>query len=102
MLVNLSVWQDALALHRFVYQSGHVEIMRRRREWFARMAEAYTVLWWIPAQHRPTLTEAAERLALLRRCGPTPEAFSFRAVFPPPDAPPATAVGDFPATCPAD
>lgn len=102
MLVNLSVWQDVAALHRFVYQSAHVDIMRRRREWFSRMDEAFTVLWWIPSHHRPDLTEAAARLALLRRCGPSPEAFSFRAAFPPPDASPEAAVGDYPATCPAD
>ena len=40
LLVNLSVWEDAESLSRFVFKSSHVEIMRRRREWFERMAEA--------------------------------------------------------------
>ena len=39
--VNLSVWSDVDALNRFVFRSAHVEIMRRRREWFERMGEAF-------------------------------------------------------------
>jgi hypothetical protein len=52
--------------------------MKRRREWFQRMVEAYLVLWWIPTGHRPDVAEAARRLDHLRRNGPTPEAFTFR------------------------
>lgn len=82
-IVNLSVWRDAESLHAFAFQSEHVQIMRRRREWFERMAEAYLVLWWIPAGHRPDVAEAARRLDHLRRNGPTPEAFTFREVLAP-------------------
>jgi Domain of unknown function (DUF3291) len=31
--------------------------MRRPREWFERMAEAYLVLWWVPRGHRPGSAE---------------------------------------------
>jgi hypothetical protein len=85
-LVNMSVWEDAESLSRFVFKSAHVEIMRRRGEWFERMNEAYLVLWWVPNGHRPTIDEALARLALMRKHGPTPEAFNFRTAFPPPDA----------------
>ena len=88
MLVNMSVWRDAEALRQFVYHSGHVEIMRRRREWFERMTELYVVLWWVPRGHRPDVTEAIGRLEALRRHGPHPGAFSFGQLFPAPDAPP--------------
>ena len=47
-LVNLSVWTDAASLGDFVYKSAHVEIMKRRKELFDRMQEAYQVLWWVP------------------------------------------------------
>ena len=67
----MSVWRDVAALRDYVYRSGHVEIMRRRREWFTRMAETYMVLWWVPAGHEPTMAEAVERLTLLRQHGPT-------------------------------
>ena len=57
--------------------------MRRRREWFERMAEAYVVLWWVPAGTTPTVVEARDRLEHLRLHGPTPHAFTFREPFPP-------------------
>jgi hypothetical protein len=85
LLVNMSVWRDIEALQKYVYTSAHVELMRRRREWFERMPEAYLVLWWVPAGHRPTVEEAMARLVQLRQNGPTPEAFNFRQAFPPPD-----------------
>jgi hypothetical protein len=42
------------------------------------------VLWWIDAGRRPTMDEAARRLAMLEESGPTREAFTFRVAFPPP------------------
>lgn len=80
-LVNMSVWQDVASLNDYVYKSAHVEIMRRRKEWFERMSEAYVVLWWVPAGHRPSIAEAALKLDLLRKQGPTAAAFTFRQVF---------------------
>lgn len=85
-LVNLSVWKDAESLNKYVYESAHIEIMRRRREWFERMREAYVVLWWVPKGHRPTISEAIARLELLRSHGPTEAAFTLRKTFLPPDA----------------
>jgi hypothetical protein len=89
MIVNMSVWESLEALADFVYRSDHVAVMRRRREFFERMADAFIVLWWVPAGHRPTVAEAKDRLARLRRDGPTQEAFTFRARFPAPDEGPA-------------
>jgi Domain of unknown function (DUF3291) len=86
-LVNISVWQDAASLNGYVYSSARVEIMRRRKEWFQRMAQAYVVLWWVPKGHRPPIAEALEKLALLRDKGPTRGAFTFRQASPAPDAP---------------
>ena len=37
MIINLSVWESIEALWSFVYDGGHLEIMRRRREWFQRL-----------------------------------------------------------------
>lgn len=85
ILINLTVWQDVDSLRKYVYQSEHTAFMRRRREWFEHMSEAYMVLWWIPKGHVPNMTEAAERLDMLRRNGPTAAAFTFRQVFHAPD-----------------
>ena len=35
MLINMSVWQDADSLRKFVYRSAHADILSRRREWFS-------------------------------------------------------------------
>jgi Domain of unknown function (DUF3291) len=100
-LVNMSVWRDVESLHAFVYRSGHLEIMRRRHEWFERMAAAYVVLWWVPRGHRPALSEAIERLEQLRAQGPSPAAFNFRQAFAPPDAAQAGSGRVFGEECPA-
>ena len=78
MLVNMSVWESIEALAGYVYGRDHVAVMRRRREWAERMAEAYVVLWWIPAGSIPAIDEAKERLDHLRENGPTPYAFTFK------------------------
>jgi hypothetical protein len=85
IMVNLSVWESLEALRTFVYASRHLDVMRRRREWFHRMADAYLALWWVPAGTIPTVAEAAERLELLERQGPSADAFSFRVPFPAPE-----------------
>ncbi|MBV8211285.1 MAG: DUF3291 domain-containing protein [Burkholderiaceae bacterium] len=100
-LVNLSVWQDVASLNTFVYRSAHVEIMRRRQQWFERMDEAYLVLWWIPKGHRPSIDEALARLTVLRNKGPTREAFTFRQAFHPPDPPEVGAPFELGDACPA-
>jgi hypothetical protein len=100
-MVNMSVWTDAQSLSAFVFRTAHVEFMRRRREWFERMAEAYLVLWWVPAGHIPTTDDAVTRLAHLREHGATPYAFNFRSVFPPPDATQAAEPSPIDDTCPA-
>ena len=101
VIVNMSVWRDVEALKDYVYRSGHVEIMRRRREWFTRMAQAYMVLWWVPAGHVPTMAEAAARLELLRQKGPTSEAFTFGEAFAAPDVSAGSTPISFTDTCPA-
>jgi hypothetical protein len=83
-LVNLSVWRDVESLREFVFKSQHAGFLRRRSEWFAKLAMPYVVLWWVPAGHLPDEREAGERLQLLRAEGPGPEAFSFRQTFPAP------------------
>ncbi|MDQ1519938.1 MAG: hypothetical protein QOI55_1011 [Actinomycetota bacterium] len=83
-IVNLSVWESMDALTNFVYRSAHTDVMRRRAEWFHRAADAYVALWWVPTGHRPTVTEAIDRLERLRRDGPTQDCFTFRTPFPAP------------------
>lgn len=93
IMVNMSVWRSLEALRDFVYRNGaHLDAMRRRREWFHKMAEQHLVLWWIPAGHLPGIDEALHRLDLLRHHGPGPLAFTFREPYDPPAARSAQAV----------
>ncbi|MDF0528699.1 DUF3291 domain-containing protein [Tsukamurella sp. 8F] len=88
VITNMSTWRDVDSLAAFVFGPMHKAIMRRRREWFLPMREAYTVCWWVPAGHRPSVSEAETRLRILRAEGPTPEAFTIRRHFPAPDRAP--------------
>jgi hypothetical protein len=101
ILVNMSVWRDVASLNHYVYKSAHVEVMRRRKEWFDRMSAAHVVLWWVPRGHQPAIAEAIARLEHLRQHGPTPEAFNFRRAFGAPDAAPASTPFTFGSECPA-
>ncbi len=83
IIVNLSVWESLETLGAFAFDSPHRAVLKRRREWFERMAEAYVVLWWMPAGEIPSVEEAECRLDLLRARGASPEAFTFREPFPP-------------------
>lgn len=84
IIINMSVWHSLDELRDFVYRSSHVDVLRRRQEWFEKMAEAYLALWWLPAGRLPTVEEAEWRIGLLRLDGPTAEAFTFRSPFGPP------------------
>ena len=83
-VVNLTVWTDVEALRHFTTRSGHAMYLRRRREWFEKADQPTTVLWWIEEGHIPTLVEAADRLAALRRDGPTAAAFDLHTSYPAP------------------
>ncbi|MEW9551613.1 DUF3291 domain-containing protein [Nonomuraea sp. NPDC050783] len=78
LLINFSVWESLESLWNYVYRSAHLDVLRRRREWFLRMAEPYMVMWWVPEGHIPSLAEGMARLERLRTEGPSPEAFTYK------------------------
>ncbi len=84
-IVNLTVWESIEALADFTYRSGHVEFLRRRREFFEAPAQPILCLWWVPEGTIPTVAEAIARLEHLRAHGPSPTAFTFRHRFEPGD-----------------
>jgi Domain of unknown function (DUF3291) len=89
-LINMSVWTGLAELGAFVYRSGHLEVMRRRHQWFESLP-AYMALWWVPAGHIPSVEEGKDCLERLQRLGPTSDAFTFRQPFTPDGAPVAVA-----------
>ena len=100
LLVNMSVWESVEALGHFVYESRHLDALRRRKEWFGRIADPILALWWIPAGTLPTLEDARERLEHLGAHGATPYAFTLRKHFPPPSEPDPSAIEDERWPCP--
>lgn len=81
LIINMSVWESIEALFEYTYRSDHIDVYRRRGEWFERMDTPHMALWWLPAGHIPTPQEAKDRLALLERDGATPLAFTFKRRF---------------------
>jgi hypothetical protein len=88
LIINMSVWESVEDLWRFVYDSGHLDVMRRRREWMTRLVESHLTLWWIPTAHIPGIGEARDRLDHVRAHGPTAYAFTFKHRYPAPDVTP--------------
>lgn len=85
VLLNLSVWVSVEALKAFTYGAGHLKVFRERHRWFDKPSGPNQVLWWIPAGHEPTFAEGAKRMELLRKQGPSPEAFTFAQPFSMPE-----------------
>ncbi|MEZ8720973.1 DUF3291 domain-containing protein [Vibrio pomeroyi] len=87
MIVNMSVWDSVDSLKNFMFRTHHRDFMRRKGEWFHRLAEDTYVLWWVEDAHIPSLDEAIERLEHLREMGDSPYAFTFKTNFTESEAP---------------
>ena len=79
IIVNMSVWESVEALKNFIFNTHHVDFLKRRYDWFEKMQPASHVMWWIEPGHLPTPAEAVDRLEHLRDHGDTANAFGFRA-----------------------
>jgi hypothetical protein len=84
IIVNMSLWESAERLHDYAYRSDHRLVLARRKEWFEPAVKSHLVLWWVGVGHLPSVEEVMGRLALLRSSGPSADAFTFNAPFPPP------------------
>jgi len=78
LIINMSVWKSIDNLFAFVYRSKHLEIFKRKREWFENMTDQHLAFWHIDDGHQPTLQEAKERLEYLRKHGESDFAFTFK------------------------
>jgi len=76
VIVNMSVWQSVDSLRAFVFSSDHAAYLRRRSEWFERLEDASTALWWVVPGTTPTVDEATSRLEMVRTSGATSAAFT--------------------------
>ena len=75
--VNLSVWESAEALEKFVWNTVHARIYNGKGAWFEKMATPHFVMWGVPAGHIPGLEEAKSRLEHFTEFGDTDHAFGW-------------------------
>ncbi len=81
VIINVSVWQSIETLENFMYKTFHSEFLKRRKEWFVAYGTAHTAMWWVPAEHTPTLQEAVDKLDYLQKNGASADSFDFRNKF---------------------
>ena len=81
LIVNMSVWESMDHLFSFTYQSDHLEVFKRKKEWFSKIADAHLACWWVAENYTPTIGDAEQRLEYLNVHGETPFAFTFKKRF---------------------
>ena len=81
LIMNMSVWENMELLKNYGYNSLHVEIVKRKKEWFEKMDQMHMALWYIEKGKSPTPMEAKEKLEYFREFGESPLAFSFKSKF---------------------
>ena len=86
LIINMSVWESREALFKYTYNSGHIEVFKRKKEWFNKMEMLHMAFWYIPEGYKPTFQEAKDRLDYLNTHGETPYAFAFKSKFSVEDA----------------
>lgn len=74
---TLSVWETAEHLETFVHKTVHSQFMARRDKSHIKISGPTYVVWPVTVGHRPTISEAVERLGTLGENGPSSEAFDF-------------------------
>jgi len=86
LIINMSVWETQEALFNYTYHSEHIEVFKRKKEWFSKMILAHMAFWYVPEGYIPTFQDAKTRLDYLNKHGDTPFAFSFKSKFSVQDA----------------
>ncbi|KZX85685.1 hypothetical protein A3715_27850, partial [Oleiphilus sp. HI0009] len=70
VIINISVWESLDALKNYVYQGEHLDILKRKKEWFQKIKGPHLALWWIEDGDFPTAEQAKEKLDYLAKHGP--------------------------------
>ncbi|MFK7875133.1 MAG: DUF3291 domain-containing protein [Paracoccaceae bacterium] len=78
---TLSVWQDAQSLEHFTWNTLHKQFYDRKNEWYDAVDQAWgghrLVMWWVNQGERPSIAQAAARLAYLIKHGDSNHAFGW-------------------------
>lgn len=80
-IFNMSVWETPEHLQDFAFRGRHSGLMKQRATWFDRLPGISSILWWIPAGHRPTVAEAKYRIDMINAQGASPDVFTFATMY---------------------
>jgi len=61
LIVNRSVGELEKALFVFTYESKHIEVIKRKKEWFSKLTDMPRSLWFIQSGHEPSPERAEQR-----------------------------------------
>ena len=86
LIINMSIWADIDSLFNYTYKSGHIEVFKRKKEWFSKLKMMHMAFWYVPEGYVPTFQDAKGRLDYLNTHGDTPYAFGFKSKFSVEDA----------------
>ena len=86
LIINISIWKNIDALFNYTYKSGHIEVFKRKKEWFTKLKMMHMAFWYVPEGYEPTFQDAKDRLDYLNTHGNTPYAFDFKTKFSVEDA----------------
>ncbi|SFZ91958.1 protein of unknown function [Flaviramulus basaltis] len=81
LIINMSIWADLDSLFNYTYKSDHVEIFKRKKEWFSKIKMMHMAFWYVPESYEPTFQDAKNHLDYLSIHGDTPYAFTFKNKF---------------------
>lgn len=79
-IINLTAWASMDDLWNFTFSGDHLDMLRRRRDWFV-PGEMTNILWWFhhhPGDPWPTPAEAEARVCYFWENGPSPVAFTWK------------------------
>lgn len=80
VIVNMSVWESPETFEKFVWQTVHAAIYRRRGGWFEPMDKPHFAMWWVAPGTEPTAAEGRARLEHLHAHGPSEHAFGWESL----------------------
>ena len=79
-LTTLSVWESIEALGDYVFNTIHVQMYLRRKEWFNSITRTHFVMWDVDAPNWPSEDDAKVRMAHYQKHGPSDYAFTWERV----------------------
>lgn len=76
-LMTMSVWETALDLESFVWNTVHKQIYQNKSQWFDQLESHHLVMWWVNEGEMPSILEAKTRLDYLNSHGDSDYAFGW-------------------------